>query len=425
MKYTYLYDFNKERYQTLGEQAIPCKMELSYEIVEDGYLLPKRYADGFLFGNGGVLDANKKCVEAAQMISYAKYTKVLEETDEKEIYLGGAYSFDENSVAYLDEEVVYLGYLSNHWGHFLTDSTTRLYTFLENADKSKKYAYLLDEGSDGTLIENVERFLELLGIREQIVFISQVTYCPRIIIPEQAYVANCYYSKAFLNVFEKVVSSVDCQKYPVYRNVYFSRRKFKKARQSEVGEEILLNLFKKNGFRTISPEQCTLDEQIAIIRNASCVAGIIGTLTHNLLFAQPEKQMLIINKTHNFNMIQRDINQMCRADVIYIDAYLAKFGVSIGDGPFLLYYSEPLDRFVRDYKMHSIGTWYKGRVRLKRNSKRYERQYHLKVGKHAQLRYGKNKDRYNYFAPEHLQQYEKEVAMEKEYGYNGKIRIQN
>ena len=409
MKDTYLYDFNKERYRTLGEMAIPCKKELSFEIVEDGYLLPKRYADGFLFGNGGVLDKNRKYIEASQMNSYAKYTKVIEETDEKEIYLGGTYSFAENTVVYLNEEVVYLGYLSNHWGHFLTDSTTRLYAFLENADKNKKYAYLLDEGSDGTLVENVERFLELLGIREQIIFVSQVTRCPRIVIPEQAYVANSFYSNAFLNVFEKVASAVDCQKYPVYKKVYFSRRKFGKARKSEFGEEILLNLFKKNRFKMISPERCTLDEQIAIIRNASCVAGIIGTITHNLLFAQPEKQMLIINKTHNFNIIQRDMNQICRADAIYIDAYLAKFGVGIGDGPFLLYYSEPLDKFVRDNKMRSVDAWYKGRMRLKRNSKRYERQYYLKAGKHVKLRYGKNKERYNYFAPEHLQKYEQEI----------------
>lgn len=409
MNYTYLYDFNRERYQELGEQRLACKEELGYEIVENGYLLPKRRGGKFLFGMGGVLDTNRIYVEKSQMNSYAKYTKVLDEEDEMEIYLGGAYEFDESRVMYLEEEVVYLGYLSNHWGHFLTDSTTRLYTFLENGWGGKKYAFLIDEGNEGIMIQNVERFLELLGIKEQMVLINQVTRCKKIIIPEQAYMANCYYSKKFLRVFDKVVSAVDCQKYPQYKDVYLSRTKFPKAKKSEFGEEVFLNLFEKNGYKIIYPEKCSLDEQIAIMRNSAYAAGMIGTVTHNLLFARHEKKMIIINKTHNFNTIQMNINQMCKGDVVYIDAYLAKYGVSIGEGPFLLYYSETLDKFIRDYEMIPVDEKYKSGIWLGLNFEKYENWYCVNRANCMEAHLGKNKERYNYFAPEHLTQVEEKI----------------
>ena len=58
-----------------------------------------------------------------------------------------------------------------------------------------------------------------------------------------------------------------CSRYPSYEKVYYSRKQFKKAKGTEIGENILLDLFSKNGFTIISPEQLTLDEQIAVVRN--------------------------------------------------------------------------------------------------------------------------------------------------------------
>ena len=42
----------------------------------------------------------------------------------------------------------------------------------------------------------------------------------------------------------------------------------------------------KAGFKKVYPERCTLDEQIGLIRGADIVAGVSGTITHNMLFAK-------------------------------------------------------------------------------------------------------------------------------------------
>lgn len=406
MEYSYLYEFNKERYKRIAEREFPCKEKLSEEIVENGFLLPNRYAPQRLFGHGGVLDAEQNYVKSSEMNAYAKYAFTPGDADEKEIYMGEGYAVENSDVPYLEEDVVYLGYINNHWGHFLLDATARLYYFIQNEEKPYKYAYVVNEGQEYIPGTSIRRFLELLGIADKVIFISQVTRCRTIIVPEPGYMINGYYSQEFLQVFDRVADRVDCLAFPTYEKVYYSRAAFKKAQGSEVGEELLLELFEKNDFTIISPEQYTLDEQIAIIRNTEFLAGMAGTLPHNLLFAKPGQKMLILNKTHNLNMAQMDINRMRQVNVTYVDAYLAKFPVFSGEGPFLLEYSEELDCYARDHGLEPLTTERIAQVDKKRSSSIYEERYRLKHTGQTELYYPKDERMFDYFAPEHLVQYE-------------------
>lgn len=406
MDYTYLYDFNRERYQKLAERGLVCRDDLTAVTVEEGYLLPNRYAPNRLFGHGGVLNAHKEYLKCSEMNAYSKYAVTPKETDEVEIYLGEGYEIDEKDVPYLDEEIIYLGYINNHWGHFLLDSTTRLYPFLKDVDKRYKYAYLVNEGQDYTPVASIARFFELLGIRDRLVFINKVTRCRRIVIPEQGYMVNGYYSKEFLALFDTVAGKVDCTKYPFYEKVYYSRSNFKKAKGSEIGEEMLLDLFRKNDFTIIAPEKCTLDEQIAIVRNSKLLAAITGTIPHNLLFAAAGQKILIINKTHNLNVAQMDINEMKKVEATYIDAYLAKFPVLIGMGPFFLYNSEPLRDYITKNHWKNPEGAYTSDDKMRENAKNYEHVYRMKYIQNLNLSYCKDLERFDYFHPQHLLAYE-------------------
>ena len=63
MDTSYLYSYNAERYQKLAERKLPCREKLNTTEVEQGYLLPNRFAKNRLFGCGGVLDAEKNYVK--------------------------------------------------------------------------------------------------------------------------------------------------------------------------------------------------------------------------------------------------------------------------------------------------------------------------------------------------------------------------
>ena len=422
MELSYMYPFNRERYRILEERELPCRKQLYEKVVEQGYLLPNRYAEKRLFGHGGVLNSQKKYVKESEMNAYAKYAVSPGNDQPREIYLGEGYEIDETAGKYLDEDIVYLGYINNHWGHFLIDCSTRLYYFLKDEGKKYKYAFLVNESEDYHAIAPIQRFFELLGIEKKLIFVNQVTKCRKIIIPEQGYMINGYYSEEYLNVFSQVADQVDCSKYSGYEKVYYSRNNFKKAQGSEVGEEILLDLFKKNGFKIISPENCSLDEQIATIRNTRFLAGIIGTLGHNMLFARPNQNMLLINKTYNVNVAQMDINQIKKIDMTYIDSYLAEFPTLIGNGPFLLIYSQMLKKYVEEQGWKLPDEKYICHKELKSNLKKYERMYRLMHTENLMINFEKNQEQYDYYDAEHLTMfYETAYAVLNPIKWNEKI----
>ena len=48
---------------------------------------------------------------------------------------------EEEEVADMEEEVIFLGFVRRQWGHFLMDSVSRLWYFLQNPDDSKRWIY--------------------------------------------------------------------------------------------------------------------------------------------------------------------------------------------------------------------------------------------------------------------------------------------
>lgn len=47
-----------------------------------------------------------------------------------------------------------------------------------------------------------------------------------------------------------------------------------------MGEAYIEDVFRKNGFKILHPESMSLREQIAYLKGAKTVAGVIGTATH-------------------------------------------------------------------------------------------------------------------------------------------------
>lgn len=342
----YIYDCMKERYKVLFSRKLRFKDKLKTVTVDHGYLLPVKKTDSkYLMGRGGVLDRDGKFVPVSGIYSRGNRIKTEYDSETKpEVYMGAGYKTDLNAV--MDElkgESVYLGFVHNHWGHFLIDFSTRLW-YVSEADSSAKLVFLVKQGQEFSFIPNIKRFLQLYGIDERrIVFINKVTSFEKLIIPEPSYRTNDYYSAEYLNMFDKIASGV--RFHSDHKKIYFSRGVFKKANATEFGGGLIDEAFETAGFKKIYPEQCTLDEQIGYIRGAEVVAGVSGTVTHNMLFAKPGQKLDIINKTYIMNTMQSDINIIKQLDVTYADAYSAYYPVSMGIGPFLFEKTKELKKY--------------------------------------------------------------------------------
>lgn len=349
----YLYEFQKERYDMAISRDLKHleDNEVSTIEVEDGYIIPvKKNNNNHMFGDGGVLDRNGRYIPESSHRSYGGFFSQTEAACEQ--YVGNCCEMP-GHVERCEETVIFCGYINNHWGHFLIDFSSRLwYPMIE---KKHKVVFILKENENFKLIQQIKDFLVAIEI-SNVEFLNRPRQYSKVIVPEQSYVTNFYYTDKHLKMFDKVVTFAMAQSsrrvYP--EKIYFARTQYKKAIQSEIGEDILIEVMKNNGFEIISPEKETLFEQIRLIRNAEIIAGIAGTIPHNMLFAERRKKIMIFNKTYIINLMQMDINVMRDLDVTYIDSYVCVKPVSLGEGPFLLYNTKLLKSFCQDYNLRPV-----------------------------------------------------------------------
>ncbi len=343
MNLDYIYLYNKDVYERQYGKEILCKEKLSINYIQEGIVLPNKPCDGYVFGKGGVLDAEYKYIPFSGI--YTKAGKIDFENEKFQVYFGDGEYPANSKINEINEEVIYLGYIFNHWGHFLVDCSTRLWYLIDEWDHKKKLCFSVYENSNFKMIENIKKFFEYLGVNveKQIIFINCPTKFKTVIVPEAGYIANSYYSKQYLKVFDKVVENIPYKDYG-YKKIYFTRQKLVKARMSEFGEDLFEKIYMNNEYKIIAPEKCSLEKQVNLIRSAEDIVCMAGTIAHNMLFAKNNQRITILNKTYIVNIVQKDINMMKRLNVTYIDSYISVFPVGLGQGPFCIIFNENFNK---------------------------------------------------------------------------------
>lgn len=265
---------------------------------------------------------------------------------------GGAYPFAEPE--YKDDDVVYFGPFFSHWGHFLVDLIGRMWYIAKNG--RMKVAYLGEQDPQGNFLE----FFRLLGLEEaDLVHVTEPTRFRRVIVPEYSCRSCVWYTNEYRLIFDAVLHSVEKSaglNYDSYEKVYFSRLAFGEAKKKEVGEKQLADWLVANGYKTVSPEQLSLRQQVHIWNHATHIACLDGTIPLNVSFCKnKELRLLVIHKTHLEHKNLELALLMRPCEVVLLDAYcepFKKYPVSIGAGPFLLCISKDVVMFSKMEDMY-------------------------------------------------------------------------
>lgn len=356
MNLDYMYDHQKQHFMVNWEREFE-KREVSFSIHSNAIVLPCRKGVN-LFGQGGVIDENTHPLESS-------FIHV-----ESRLFFGGSYKFDDKNIDFIDDEIIYLGYINNHWGHFLMNFSTRLWYIIYHCQEKKssyKFLYIINENSELILHDNIVRFFELLGINQnQICFVNKVCKVRSLIIPMESYVPGRYYSDAYKSIFSYVTRKVlDEKRYKRTEltnnriNVYFSRRLFCKTSKKDIGVDIIDDLFNANNYTIVYPEQESLDNQIFYVANSSVFACISGTIVHNLLFRiSSGLSVYVFNKLNMYERMILDTFKIMGIDPIFIDSYVMKYPVRVGYGPFLITDTNCLQRFIKDFSLKTFDKYY-------------------------------------------------------------------
>ena len=210
---------------------------------------------------------------------------------------------------------------------------------------------------------NFLELIELFGIKkERLIRINKLTQFKKVIIPEPSVIVAddsdkmmwknkenyCYYTKEYKQIFEKIKSAIE----PLgdeYKKVFYSRQNFDKAKSRDLGEhKEIQDFFESLGYKIISPEKLSVKEQIGIMKSCKNFVTFSGTLAHNLIFAEPETNAIILNKSYQINPHQPLIDEVSGIIPLYIDTHLSILPIHIGWGPFYISVSKNLINWAND-----------------------------------------------------------------------------
>ena len=204
--------------------------------------------------------------------------------------------------------------------------------------------------------------------------IRKPTRFRKIIIPEQSFLRNQYYTKEYKDIIDTAYMNV-CKDYITpYEKIYFSRCLFIESGNSERerGEWEIQETFRKNGYKILFPEKLSVEEQIFYVRNCKVFAAIPSSTSDNVVFATDATKRVYIRKAFSAICETFQIEQMTKADeVVFIDCYYRPykmFPLGYGGGPHFIGATKNFLLYLKDNKMKRLSiaaynfalfkTWY-------------------------------------------------------------------
>jgi len=193
----------------------------------------------------------------------------------------------------VDEDVVYLGWLYNHYGHCLMQSLARTW-FLAEAHPSVKVVFHHPGRSGWQPAGWVPRLLEAFGIsRDRVLMLHEPTRLRRLFVPEPLFEPRSTAAdrttvrvhEAMAEPYQAVARRIVGDLTPSGQPLYLSRRLLPIGQRQMIGEDELEAVLRQNGFRIAHPETMSLPEQIRLINSHRDIVSNAGSAAQNVLFA--------------------------------------------------------------------------------------------------------------------------------------------
>ncbi|HMJ73527.1 MAG TPA: glycosyltransferase 61 family protein [Solirubrobacterales bacterium] len=176
-------------------------------------------------------------------------------------------------------EVIWGGSIMGHFGHFLTESVSRLWPLLPGSEL------------EGLPVVFVTPF-EMPFVHEWLTaFGAQVVTLPkaglvrfkRVFVPEPAWRLNTWIAPEIRDIHLHARRGLEVK--PVSRSEVLWLSRFELERKRVPYDEGLLEWLLGRHVAVINPQAMTLAEQVAAIEGSTVVAGLVGSAFHSILMA--------------------------------------------------------------------------------------------------------------------------------------------
>lgn len=224
-------------------------------------------------------------------------------------------------------KVLYAGYLRASWGHFLVNSTARLWALYKNRDDYDKIVFFNEDGTDNMPQGNFKEFLELAGIIDRVVVLPDGLHkFDELVVPDIALEARCHCSEEFMMPFQYVTDKVLASSASSQatqsgaKGILLARSRWNGNDRMQINIEWMERLFTSKGYKAVYPENTSLSELITAMHNAPETVTFSGSTAHNILFS-PDSHAVIVERCGAANAYQMAIALMCKGLSEFVDAF--------------------------------------------------------------------------------------------------------
>lgn len=232
-----------------------------------------------------------------------------------------SYDFSPQNARYIDEDVVYLGYMSPVWGHAITDCLKHLWWFhteeyLDNHNEKSVYYW-----GPKPLAGNFLELVQLAGVNvTKLHYIDQILLFRSIIVPDISFnYTEGWAGKEYLDTIDQIISNIRPYHTKGVEKLFLSERESHRL----WGVKSIERVARSAGYRVYYPGDHPLREQISVLRSTSDVLSFESSIGHNTIFCQPGIKLTMLRKENYQNKYQPIINSLRSFDVNTIDASLS------------------------------------------------------------------------------------------------------
>lgn len=212
---------------------------------------------------------------------------------------------------------LYLGYFMNHYGHFLLETLSRLWSI--GAFQYDNYVMFPFTFNGGNVLPTAfhRRFLSFFGLSlENVTILRNPVEFEEIHVPDRTVTINRNANLHALEIYRSVSSRYCSVSAPP--RIFLSRlQPYARAKNIPQVEK----LFSEFGFKVIYPEIMNIDEQLYYYSNCCVLAGFAGSGLHNCVFCREGAYVIELGDVRSRAISltsQRVANELARVNAAFI-----------------------------------------------------------------------------------------------------------
>ena len=190
---------------------------------------------------------------------------------------------------------VYLGWLIGHYGHFLTESISRLWYSLREASP-RQFIVHANYRRYKDFPNHVQAVLKSFGITEEnLLLANQPMIVEELHCPSQALRCDHGTSAHAATVYRHIQIKILGGSEPKTQNrkLYLSRSEVT-GNQRHFNDSEAWAVHRNFGYERVLPETLNFQEQLALYAQASNISGPVGSAMHNAAFTLPNGVITIL-----------------------------------------------------------------------------------------------------------------------------------